>query len=64
MNILAIKKSNQNVWSKKEQEISIWEFSSILASNIAAIAPAGVEKKRLIWKKIAKTFWNLGKSLW
>lgn len=64
MNILGIKKSNQNIWSnKKEQKKSIWESLLIFASTIAATILTGVEK-RLIWEEgITKSFRNFEKSL-
>ena len=64
MNILGIKKLNQNIWSnKKEQKKSIWESLLIFASTVAATIPTGVEK-RLIWEEgITKSFRNFEKSL-
>ena len=58
MNILAIKKSDQNIRSKKKKKT--WESLLILAGTIAAIVLADVEKI-LTWEKLLKVLGILRK---
>ena len=53
MNILAIKKSNQNIRPKQK---STWESLFILAGTIAAIVSAGVEKWLISDEKLQKVW--------
>ena len=60
MIILAIKKSKQNIRSKKTKN-SIWETLLILAGTVAAIVQGGVDKGQFE-KKNCKIFGNIGEK--
>ena len=64
MNILGIKKLNQNIWSnKKEQKKSIWESLPIFTGIVAATIPTGVEKW-LIWEEKLQKILEIFRKVW